>query len=451
VNSDAIDNSAGVNSSDFEVNIKIALGKAERAGKITREERNEVLASMTNEVAHDCLRNNYLQTLAISLGARRGLADLGFQARLMEALEERELNRDVEDLPSNAEIRGRSQQNQPLTRPELAVLLAYAKIDLYERLVDSPVCRDPHLSYALQDYFPETLRTRFADEIEAHPLRREIIATQLANAIINRGGSTFIVRLIQETGNSSDEIAYAFAAVMQSFGFRRLYDAIDAVDNKIDGMRQLDLYLRVQDELRRQTAWFLRHGRFTRGLEPVISRYRDGLARISDHLQAVLTPEQARRLEVAQAEYFTGEVPESLAGRLAKLGPLGDAPDIILAAEEGGHDLLETARVYYQLSGYFCMDALRRVAEELAQTDYYDRLAVNTTMELAAVALRALTLRILSEAKEQLVDPDFDAWFEQTSAAVARTRNGILALIEGGEPTLAKLTVAVAQLRDLAG
>jgi len=164
-----------------------------------------------------------------------------------------------------------------------------------------------------------------------------------------------------------------------------------------------------------------------------------------------LTPEQARRLEVAQAEYFTGEVPESLAGRLAKLGPLGDAPDIILAAEEGGHDLLETARVYYQLSGYFCMDALRRVAEELAQTDYYDRLAVNTTMELAAVALRALTLRILSEAKEQLVDPDFDAWFEQTSAAVARTRNGILALIEGGEPTLAKLTVAVAQLRDLAG
>jgi len=451
VNSDAIDNSAGVNSSDFEVNIKIALGKAERAGKITREERNEVLASMTNEVAHDCLRNNYLQTLAISLGARRGLADLGFQARLMEALEERELNRDVEDLPSNAEIRGRSQQNQPLTRPELAVLLAYAKIDLYERLVDSPVCRDPHLSYALQDYFPETLRTRFPDEIEAHPLRREIIATQLANAIINRGGSTFIVRLIQETGNSSDEIAYAFAAVMQSFGFRRLYDAIDAVDNKIDGMRQLDLYLRVQDELRRQTAWFLRHGRFTRGLEPVISRYRDGLARISDHLQAVLTPEQARRLEVAQAEYFTGEVPESLAGRLAKLGPLGDAPDIILAAEEGGHDLLETARVYYQLSGYFCMDALRRVAEELAQTDYYDRLAVNTTMELAAVALRALTLRILSEAKEQLVDPDFDAWFEQTSAAVARTRNGILALIEGGEPTLAKLTVAVAQLRDLAG
>jgi glutamate dehydrogenase len=379
------------------------------------------------------------------------LADLGFQARLMEALEDSGLNRDVEDLPSNAEIRGRSQQKQPLTRPELAVLLAWAKIDLYDRLVDSPVCRDPHLSYALQDYFPQTLRTRFADEIEAHPLRREIIATQLANAIINRGGSTFIVRLIQETGNSADEIAYAFAAVMQSFGFRRIYDAIDAIDNKIDGMRQLDLYLRLQDELRRQTAWFLRHGKFTRGLEPVISRYRDGIARISDHLDSVLMPEQARQLEVTQAEYVASGVPESLAGRLAKLGPLGDAPDIILAAEEGEHDLLQTGRVYYQLSGYFCMDALRRVAEALAQTDYYDRLAVNTTMELAAVALRALTLRILAEAHEQQTDPDFDAWFEQTSAAVARTRNGILALIEGGEPTLAKLTVAVAQLRDLAG
>jgi len=451
VNTDAIDNSAGVNSSDFEVNIKIALGKAERGAKITRAERNEILASMTNEVAHDCLRNNYLQTLAISLGARRGLADLGFQARLMEHLEQTGLNRDVEDLPSNAEIRGRGQQNQPLTRPELAVLLAYAKINLYELLVESPVARDPHLSYALQDYFPQTLRTRFADEIEAHPLRREIIATQLANGIINRGGSTFLIRLIQETGNAADEIAYAFAAVMQSFGFRKLYDAIDAIDNKIDGMRQLDLYLRLQDELRRQTAWFLRHGRFGHGLEPVISRYGDGIARISNHLQAVLPSDQAQHVEVAQAEYTAGGVPESLSGKLAKLGPLGDAPDIILAAGDGNHDLLETARVYYQLASYFRMHALRRVAEDLAQTDYYDRLAVNTTMELAAVALRALTLRVLSEAHAQHAPPDFNVWLEQTSAAVTRTRDGILALIEGGEPTLAKLTVAVAQLRDIAG
>ncbi len=450
VNTDAIDNSAGVNSSDFEVNIKIALGKAERAGKITRDERNKVLESMTNEVAHDCLRNNYLQTLAISLGSRRGLADLGFQAQLMEQLEQTGLNRDVEDLPSNAEIRGRSQQNQPLTRPELAVLLAYAKIDLYTVLIDSPVCSDPHLSDALQDYFPQTLQQRFAEEIEAHPLRREIIATELANAIINRGGSTFVVRLIQETGHAADDIAYAFAAVMQSFGLRRVYDAIDQIDNNIDGLHQLDLYLRLQDELRRQTAWFLRHGRFIGGLEPVISRYRDGIARISDHLQAVLPPSQTQRIEVAQAEYLTYGVPESLAGKLAKLAPLGDAPDIILAAGEGEHDLLQTARVYYHLSAFFRMDALRRVAEELAQSDYYDRLAVNTTMELAAVALRALTLRILGEARARHATPDFDEWYEQTDAAVTRTRGGILALIEGGEPTLAKLTVAVAQLRDLA-
>jgi len=450
VNTDAIDNSAGVNSSDFEVNIKIALGKAERDGKITRDERNEVLASMTDEVAHDCLRNNYLQTLAISLGARRGLSDLGFQARLIEHLEHNGLNRDVEDLPSNAEIRGRSQQNQPLTRPELAVLLAWAKIDLYDVLIDSPVCSDPHLSVALQDYFPQTLRERFAEEIEAHPLRREIIATGLANAIINRGGSTFVVRLMQETGQAGDEIAYAFAAVMQSFGFRRIYDAIDAIDNRIDGTRQLDLYLRLQDELRRQTGWFLRHGKFERGLEPVTSRYRDGIARISDHLPAVLPPQQMQQVEAAQSEYIASGVPESLAGKFSMLRPLGDAPDIILTAG-GGYDLLQTAQVYYQLSGYFRIDALRRVAEDLAQTDYYDRLAVNTTMELAAGALRALTLRILEEAKVHPSDPDFDAWFEQSDAAVARTRVGILALIEGGEPTLAKLTVAVAQLRDLSG
>ncbi len=450
VNTDAIDNSAGVNSSDFEVNLKIALGKAERDGRISRDERNEVLVSMTDEIAEDCLRNNYLQTLALSLGARRGLADLGFQARLIEHLEQSGLNRDVEDLPSNAEIRGRSQQNQRLTRPELAVLLAYAKIDLYDVLIDSPVCSDPHLSVALQDYFPQTLRERFADEIEAHPLRREIIATGLANAIINRGGSTFVVRLIQETGHAGDEIAYAFAAVMQSFEFRRIYDEIDAIDNHIDGQRQLDLYLRLQDELRRQTGWFLRHGQFAGGLAPVTSRYRDGIARISDHLQAVLPPDQARSAEAAQADHAASDVPEALADKLSKLGPLGDAPDIILAAGEVEYDLLETARVYYQLTGFFHIDALRRVAEGLAQSDYYDRLAVNTTMELAAVALRALTLRVLAEAREAEAPPDFDIWYEQTGAAVARTRAGIVALIEGGEPTLAKLTVAVAQLRDLA-
>jgi len=450
VNTDAIDNSAGVNSSDFEVNIKIALGKAETAGKITRAERNDILASMTNEVARDCLRNNYLQTLAISLGSRRGLADLGFQARLMEHLEQGGLNREVEDLPSNAEIRGRRQQNQPLTRPELAVLLAYAKIDLYDALIDSPVCRDPHLGTALMDYFPDTLRERFAAEIEGHPLRREIIATQLANAIINRGGSTFVIRLIQETGHAADTIAYAFAAVMGGFGFRRLYDGIDAIDNRIDGQRQLDLYLRLQDELRRQTGWFLRHGKFSGGLEPVISRYREGVARISDHVEGVLPEEQRRRIEALQAEHVASGVPEGLAGRLARLDPLGDAPNIIFAASEAGHDMLETARVYYQLAAFFRMDALRRVADELAQADYYDRLAVNTTMELAAVALRALTIRIQAEAVGGPGAVLFEVWREQTSAAVSRTRDAILALIEGSEPSLAKLTVAVAQLRDLA-
>jgi len=404
---------------------------------------------MTNEVARDCLRNNYLQSLAISLGSRRGLADLGFQARLMEHLEQGGLNREVEDLPSNAEIRGRRAQNQPLTRPELAVLLAYAKINLYDALIDSPVCRDPHLGTALMDYFPETLRERFAEQVEAHPLRREIIATQLANAIINRGGSTFVIRLIQETGHAADTIAYAFAAVMGSFGFRRLYDGIDAIDNRIDGQRQLDLYLRLQDELRRQTAWFLRHGKFSGGLEPVISRYRDGVARISDHLERLVPQERRSRIEALQAEYASSGVPEGLAGRLAKLGPLGDAPDIILAASGGGHDLLETARVYYQLAGFFRMDALWQVADELAQAEYYDRLAVNTTMELAAVALRALTTRIQAEARAP-GPVDFEVWREQTSAAVSRTRDAIVALIEGGEPSLAKLTVAVAQLRDLA-
>ena len=236
---------------------------------------------------------------------------------------------------------------------------------------------------------------------------------------------------------------------MESFGFRQLYDSVDALDNRIDGLRQLDLYLRLQDELRRQTGWFLRHGKFAGGLEPVISQYRDGIARISEHVEGVLPDEQCNRIEALQAEHVASGVPERLAGRLGRLGPLGDAPDIILAAGDGGHDLLDTARVYYQLAAYFGMDKLRRVADELAQADYYDRLAVNTTMELAAVALRALTIRILARRRS---GPGRRILMSGASRPVPlyRARDAITALIEGGEPTLAKLTVAVAQLRDLA-
>ncbi len=448
VNTDAIDNSAGVNSSDFEVNIKIALGKAERAGRITRDERNTILASMTDQVAQSCLRNNYLQSLAISLGARRGLEDLGFQARLMDQLEKAGLDREVEDLPSPAEISERRKQAQPLTRPELAVLLAYAKIAAYDTLINSPVCRDPFLSNALQAYFPQALRERFAAEIEAHPLRREIIATQLANTIINRGGSTLLLRLTEETGRAADEIAYAFAAAMEVFGLEALYLELDALDNRIDGAHQLDLYLMVQDIVRRQTAWFLRHGNFSDGLSAVIEHYRTGLSEIGGRLDELMSPQQRERLERRIDAFSQYGVPRQLAQRLARLSPLGETPDIVLGADDAGVSVADIAPVMFGIFDYFRLDDLREAAEAIAESDFFERLAVNTTMETAAAAVRGIAAQVMRAPSRE---DGFAGWRKTRESQVERARESVASTIDTQDPSLAKLTVAVSHLRDLAG
>ena len=281
LNTDAIDNSAGVNTSDVEVNIKIALSAPVRSGALTMEKRNTFLAEMTDEVARLVLRNNYQQTLALSLAQRRGLEDLGFQQRLMQTLEQRsELDRTVEFLPDDMTLGERRKQNAGLTRPELAVLLAYAKLSLYGELLDSTVPDDPYLGRELNRYFPKEMSDRYDDALHAHRLRREIIATQLTNSMINRGGATLIVRIADQTGAASSSIAAAFAAVRNSYDLIELNGEIDALDNKISGKVQLDLYAAVQNLLLDRLVWFLRNVNLSQGLEKIIGHYRDGIAQV---------------------------------------------------------------------------------------------------------------------------------------------------------------------------
>jgi glutamate dehydrogenase len=446
INNDAIDNSAGVNSSDVEVNIKIALATAVRSGKITLAERNEILVSMTDEVAQAVLRNNYLQSLAISMGERRGLGDLGFQVQLMRRLEASGLlDRELEVLPSDMEI---SERRTPLTRPELAVLLAYSKIALYSELINSPVVDDPYLSTVLTDYFPATMRDRFAAEIETHALRREIIATMLANATINRGGSTFVVRLSEETGREAGDIAYAFAAAMGVFSLSALIGEIDALDNKIDGQRHLTLYLLAQDVVRRQTAWFLRHGRFQAGLSSLIEDYRNGLAVLTAHLDELQDTQQKSQLHTAISELAETGVPEDLARRIAGLAGLSAAPDIIALARKLKRPEIDIGRLYFQIGSELRLDELRTASEALGRTDHYARLAVNSTLDTISGAQRSLVEKVYEVATGGV--PDFAVWRSQHQTAFYRARKSLDEILTGGELTLAQLTVAVAHLRDLA-
>ncbi len=448
INTDAIDNSAGVNTSDAEVNIKIALGAAISAGKLDIPSRNRLLAAMTDEVAASVLRNNRLQTLAISLAEQDGVADLGFQQRLIQKLEKQDhLDRALENLPSDAAIAGRITADRPLTRPELAVLLAYAKIDLNRSLINSTVPDDPHLGRALTAYFPPLMRERFADEIAHHPLRREIIATSLTNDIVNTGGLTFIVRLAEETGRTPEDIAYAFAAVMAVHGLGSIYAGIDSLDDKMDGQKQLLLYRRVQDMLRKQTAWFLRHGLSEESLEPEIERYREGVGHLTMNLAAALPKEAQARLEDEQARLHAEGVPAPLARQLAALEPLSQALDAVRVADTVKAPVQDAARAIFAIRDAFHLDELAAASEALAAGDYFDRLAVNSSLAAVASVQRGLARSIIEHPAAK---GNFAVWRKLNEGAASRVAASLACMLEGRGLTLAKLTVGVAQLRDLA-
>src|SRR5437660_460385 len=301
LNTDAIDNSAGVNTSDVEVNIKIALSIPVRDGRLTLGARNALLAEMTDEVGRLVLRNNYQQTLALSLAQRRGLEDLGFQQRLMQTLEQRgHLDRAVEYLPDDMEVGERRRRGQGLTRPELAVLLAYAKLTLYGDLLESNVPDDPYLGRELDRYFPIQLVERFPDALEQHRLRREIISTQLTNSMINRGGPSFAVRIGDQTGASASAIAAAFFVVRNSYDMIALNSAIDALDSKVSGKLQLDLYAAVEDLLLDRIVWFVRNVDISKGLAEVVEHYHEGIETIAARLDLLL-PGDAKDARAARA------------------------------------------------------------------------------------------------------------------------------------------------------
>ncbi len=392
LNTDAIDNSAGVNTSDVEVNIKIALSVPVRAGALTIEARNALLAEMTDEVARLVLRNNYQQTLALSLAQRRGLEDLGFQQRLMQTLEKHgQLDRTVEFLPDEMAIADRRKRNLALTRPELAVLLAYAKLTLYSDLLDSDVPDDPYLGRELNRYFPKEMTERYADALHAHRLRREIIATQLTNSMINRGGATLIVRIADQTGAAPASIAAAFAAVRNSYDLIGLNSEIDALDNKLPGKTQLDLYAAVQDLLLDRLVWFLRNVDLKQGLETIVAHYRDGIAQVAGALDGALSKEAAAAREARVTALTKAGVPDALAQRIASLPALKAAPDIVQVADRAKKPVAEVTATYFAAEAFFQLDQIANAVPGIVVSDYFDRLALDRALDSIGDAERRLT------------------------------------------------------------
>ncbi|MBX6327362.1 MAG: NAD-glutamate dehydrogenase [Pseudolabrys sp.] len=448
LNTDAIDNSAGVNTSDIEVNIKIALSGPLRAGTISLEARNALLASMRDEVARLVLRNNYQQTLALSLAERRGLEDFGFQQRLMQLLERRgELDRAVEFLPDDMTLGERRKRNAALTRPELALLLAYAKLSLYNELLESRVPDDPYLGRELDRYFPRELVERFSASLHGHRLRREIIATQLTNSMINRGGATLIVRMADQTGAEPAAIAGAFAAVRNSYDLVELNSEIDTLDNKISAKTQIDLYAAVQDLLLDRLVWFLRHVDLRRGLESIVTHYRDGIAAVGANLDTVLSPQAVAARAARVAELAGAGVPEPLAKRIAGLPALKAASDIVLIADRTGKRVVEVAATYFAADAFFQFERLAGSASGIVVSDYFDRLALDRALDSIGDAARRITAAMVGDGA--VGGAAVAEWVRLRQAEVERIRAAIHEIVASGL-TLSKLSVAASLLGDLA-
>ncbi len=444
-NSDAIDNSAGVNSSDVEVNIKIALAAAMKSGKLSRAKRNTLLESMTETVAELVLRNNYLQTLSISLTERRGMEDLPHQQRLMQNLEGRnKLDRAVEDLPDDIVLSERQAAGEPLTRAEMGVLLAYAKIVALDDIVDSKLPDDPYLNSMLVDYFPPKMQKTYVKEINQHRLRREIIGTVVVNSMINRGGSTMIARAKDRTGASTDTIAAAYVAVRDAFRLPAINKAIDQLDAKIPGDLQLELYGIVQNRVISQTIWFARYGDFSKGIAPVISDYQKAIDTLMPKLEKIVPDFLRERIDADCARFKEAGVPEQLARTLARLPIAGLIPDILWSANTAGKSLDTAAKTFFSITEIFRIGRMVQAAQEMTVNDYYDGLALDRALQSLHRARRDIVVDVLKSKGTT------DQWMKTNEKAVTRTRDQMSGIVETDKVSVSRLTVAANILADLA-
>ena len=459
INTDAIDNSAGVDTSDHEVNIKILTGLAIRSGALAPEDRNPLLATMTDEIAEHVLRHNYDQTLQLSLEDASNLDDVDAHAQFMTDLEAKgRLDRTLEALPTASALAERVKAGKGLTRPERAVLLAYGKLELFDEIVASEAPDDPYFATILRDYFPRPL-WRFEDEMRRHRLRREIIATVVDNDIVNVCGPTFAPRLMAAAGCDAGELAIAFEAARRSLRLAEDWAKVAALDNQASAAGQLALFSELVRVLRGKTYWFAR--RAARGgatVQGLIDRYQPSIDVLRDLIPAVLSPFERKAAVRRGAHWIKLGAPKAQAHSLSLMRPLTYAADIGDLAQSTGWPLANTAYVYHRVGGQFGFDRMREAAAARVPADPYERIAVRRLIEDILAEQSALTAAIMAFAGQAAdpADPARDvaavtAWIAAHQGAVRAARRTLEEIeASAGGWTFAKLTIANAGLRGLA-
>lgn len=451
VNTDAIDNSAGVDTSDHEVNIKILLNAVVADGDMTVKQRNKLLAEMTDEVGMLVLRNNYAQNTALANGAAQAPSLLHAQQRFMRRLErEGLLNRQLEFLPTDRQIRELLTNGRGLTQPELAVLFAYTKITLADELIHTVLPDDPYLRRLLLAYFPAALREKFPEQIDGHALRREIITTLLVNDTVNTGGSTFLHRLREETGASTEEIVRAQLSAREIFGLDEVWDAVEDLDNKVAASVQTRIRLHSRRLVERGTRWLLNNRPQPLQITETIEFFGDRVGHVWAELPKLVRGADLEWYQSIMDELIGEGVPEDLAAKVAGFSSAFPTLDVVAIADRTGVAPLDVAEVYYDLADRLDITQLMDRIIELPRSDRWQSMARASIREDLFAAHAALTADVLSVGDGSSTPEErFRAWEERNAAIIGRARTTLDEIRGSDDFDLANLSVAMRTMRSL--
>ncbi|WP_112470529.1 NAD-glutamate dehydrogenase [Streptomyces triticisoli] len=451
INTDAIDNSAGVDTSDHEVNIKILLNGLVMDGDMTVKQRNKLLAEMTDEVGALVLRTNYAQNTAIANALAQSKDMLHAQQRFMKHLvREGNLDRALEFLPTDRQIRERLSVGHGLTGPETAVLLAYTKITVAEELLHTSLPDDPYLRGLLHTYFPTPLREQFGEQIDNHPLRREITTTVLVNDTVNTGGTTYLHRLREETGASLEEIVRAQTVARAIFRSAPVWDAVEALDNKVQADVQTRIRLHSRRLVERGTRWLLNNRPQPVELGETVEFFADRVGQVWAALPKLLKGADLEWYQQVYDELSGAGVPDETATRVAGFSSAFPALDIVSVADRMGKDAMDVAEVYYDLADRLNITQLMDRIIELPRADRWQSMARAAIREDLYAAHAAVTADVLAVGDGSATpEQRFKVWEQKNAALLSRAR-ATLEEIQGSDAfDLANLSVAMRTMRTL--
>jgi len=450
LNTDFIDNAGGVDCSDHEVNIKILLNQVVSAGDLTEKQRNQLLEAMTEEVAELVLMNNYRQTQALSIAQKSVLSRMEEYRRLMARLEAAgKLNRSLEFLPDEEKLAERKQRREGLTRPELAVLISYVKNELKLGLLDSRLPDEPVLVSEMDKIFPSALVKKFPDELHSHQLKREIIATQVANEMVNHMGISFVDRLAQSTGAKPSDIGLAWVITRDIYRFDHWWESIEALDYKVPAELQQTMMKQLMRLMRRSVRWLLRHRRGEMDKSAMLKRYQQGVQTLLCDLSAFLS-DRTREQWTKKFEELTGQgVPEELAKMSAAIPYLYPALGIVESQQSSDAELTEVCETFFDLADRLNLDWFATTINDLEPSSHWEALARESFREDLDWQQRLLTSSVL---RYEAADPQkrLETWLKRNKPLVDRWQGMLAELRAAREPEYAMFSVALRDLLDLA-